>query len=326
MRRGLGDQVARGARDLGDDGAVLLQQAVEQAALADVGAADDGERESLRAPGCRRRKLAASVRDAASIGREPAQDLRGGRDADVVFGEIDAGFEQRDQLQQLLLERRDAAGDGALHLLRGDARLVERGGVDQVADGLGLRQVDAAVEEGAQGELAGLGEARAGFAARARRRAAARPASRGRRSRRRLRRCRSAGCSKKVTTTWSTVWPSRVEQLARVRAPGMPVGDAGSEDALGDGARVAAGEAHDAEAAAARRSGDGDDGVVRVASGVTARTRPPRSRPPRRRPPPRRRSPRAAAVAVIAGADRRYGAARRVGCGGGSGRLAMPAG
>ena len=35
-------------------------------------------------------------------------------------------------------------------LLRRDARLVERGGVDQVADGLGLRQIDAAVEEGAQ--------------------------------------------------------------------------------------------------------------------------------------------------------------------------------
>ncbi len=96
-------------------------------------------------------------------GLEPAQDLGGRRHADIVFGEIDAGFEQRDQFQQLLLERRDAARDGAVHLLRGDARLIERGGFDQVAHGFGLRQIDAAVEESAQGELAGLGQARAGL-------------------------------------------------------------------------------------------------------------------------------------------------------------------
>ena len=41
-------QVARGAGDLGDDGAVLLEQAVEQAALADIGTADDGQREASR--------------------------------------------------------------------------------------------------------------------------------------------------------------------------------------------------------------------------------------------------------------------------------------
>ena len=51
--RGLGDQVARGAGDVGDDGAVLFQQAIEQAALADVRPADDRQREALRAPGRR---------------------------------------------------------------------------------------------------------------------------------------------------------------------------------------------------------------------------------------------------------------------------------
>ncbi len=108
-------------------------------------------------------------------GLEAAQDLVGGRHADVVFGEIDAGFEQRDQLQQLLLERGDAARNRAARLLRGDARLVERGGFDQVAHGFGLRQVDAAVEKGAQREFAGLGQARAGFQRRAPRRGAGPP-------------------------------------------------------------------------------------------------------------------------------------------------------
>ena len=95
------------------------------------------------------------------IGIEAAQDLGGGRDADVVFGEIDAGFEQRDEFQQLRLDGREAARDRALRLLRGDARLVERGGFDQIADGFGLGEIDAAVEESAQREFARFGEARA---------------------------------------------------------------------------------------------------------------------------------------------------------------------
>ena len=116
---------------------------------------------------CRMRKLAASSRTLRAIGVQAAQDLCGGRHADIVFGEIDAGFEQRDQLEQLLLDRGDAARDRAADLLRGHARLVERGGFDQVAHGFGLRQIDAAVEKSAQGELAGLGQTRAGLRGRA---------------------------------------------------------------------------------------------------------------------------------------------------------------
>ena len=44
----------------------------------------------------------------------------------------------------------------------GDLRLVERLRVDEIADRFGLGEIDAAVEEGAHGELAGLGEARSG--------------------------------------------------------------------------------------------------------------------------------------------------------------------
>jgi hypothetical protein len=36
------------------------------------------------------------VNDAIENGMDAAQDFRGGSDADVVFGEIDAGFEERD--------------------------------------------------------------------------------------------------------------------------------------------------------------------------------------------------------------------------------------
>jgi len=70
--------------------------------------------------------------------REPPQDLPGGGHADIVLGEIDAGFEQRDQLQELFLERREAAREGPFHLARGHTRLVQRGGFNQVAHGFGL--------------------------------------------------------------------------------------------------------------------------------------------------------------------------------------------
>jgi len=42
-------------------------------------------------------------------------------------------------------------------LLGGDAGLVEGGSFDKVADGFGAGKVDAAVEEGPEGELARLG-------------------------------------------------------------------------------------------------------------------------------------------------------------------------
>ena len=49
-------------------------------------------------------------------------------------------------------------GESALRLSGGDAGLIERGGLDQVADGFGLGKVDAAVEKGPEGEFAGFGE------------------------------------------------------------------------------------------------------------------------------------------------------------------------
>src|SRR6185369_8977773 len=87
----------------------------------------------------------------------------GGRShADIIFGEVDAGLEERDEFQELFFERGDAAGNRAAGLLGGDARLVKSGSVDEVADGFRLGEIEAAVEECPQGELAGFGEAGAG--------------------------------------------------------------------------------------------------------------------------------------------------------------------
>jgi len=44
--------------------------------------------------------------------------------------------------------------------LGGNLRLVEGLGIDEIANGLGLSEIDAAIEEGAHSELSGFGEAR----------------------------------------------------------------------------------------------------------------------------------------------------------------------
>ncbi len=86
---------------------------------------------------------------------------RVGNDRDVVFGEVDAGFHDGDQVNQFLLDGLQPLRQRAFELARRDLRLVERLRIDEVAHGFGLGEVDASVEEGAHGELAGLGEARA---------------------------------------------------------------------------------------------------------------------------------------------------------------------
>jgi hypothetical protein len=158
---GFGDQVPRGAGEGRDDGAVLLEKAVEEAAFAGVGAAYDGEREA----GADEIAVDEAAGEGTGLfedGVDAAQDLGGGGDADVVLGEVDAGFKQRDEFEEFGLDGGEAAGDGALCLAGGYAGLVERGGVDEVADGFGLGKVDASVDEGAEGEFAGFGETRSG--------------------------------------------------------------------------------------------------------------------------------------------------------------------
>ena len=68
-------------------------------------------------------------------------DFDGGEEVDVVFGEVDAGFECGDEGYKLLFYWGYLAGEGAAELLGGDAGLVEGGGFDEVVDGFGLGEV-----------------------------------------------------------------------------------------------------------------------------------------------------------------------------------------
>jgi carbonic anhydrase len=59
-----------------------------------------------------------------------------------------------------LFDRLQAFGQRAFELLRGDFCLVERLGVDEIANSFGLGEIDASIQEGSHGKFAWLGEPR----------------------------------------------------------------------------------------------------------------------------------------------------------------------
>ena len=80
-----------------------------------------------------------------------------GHDGNVVFREVDARLQQRNQLNQFLLNRLQALGKSSVKLLRRNFRLIQSLRVDKVADRFGLREVNASPEKGSHGELARFG-------------------------------------------------------------------------------------------------------------------------------------------------------------------------
>jgi len=182
-------------------------------------------------------------------------------DVDVVFAEVDAGFEKGDEFDEGLLERSNAAAECTAHLAGGLTGLGECLGFDEVANGLGLGEVELAGEEGALGEFAGVGEASA----------------------------EGKGATKeKVEDDRRAVGGDFNEVVAGVGVGGGVEGDDGfikllagfgfiedrgeagagvfqglaeADELGGDGSGVGAAEANDTDAAAAGWRGDGGDGV-----------------------------------------------------------------
>ena len=110
------------------------------------------------------RPRAKEASSAASGGRhlvDATRDLRLRRHVQVVFGKVDASFEQRDELHERLLCRSHAPAKRTTHLARGLARLRKRLRIDEVANRFGLRQVEPPGKKRALGKLSRLGQTRA---------------------------------------------------------------------------------------------------------------------------------------------------------------------
>jgi hypothetical protein len=156
------DGVAGGAGGGADDGALEAEQAIEQAAFADVGLADDDGAGAVAEDAA----LLGGVEEAAGAGDEVGEAcLKGGAGVwgDVFFGEVDVGLDVGEDVDERSAEGVGFLADGAGELLVGGAEGESALGVDEVHDGLGLGEVDFAVEEGALGELAGFSGAGSGL-------------------------------------------------------------------------------------------------------------------------------------------------------------------
>jgi len=259
------DEVAGCAWSCSDDGSVALDEAVEKRRLTDVWTTDQGKGEAIADDAAIGESLLQSLERGLN-GGDLGCDLVVWDEIDVVFGEVDASFQCGDEDYKLLFYWGYLAGERTAQLLRGDAGLVEGGGFYKVVDSFGLGEVEAAGEESPLGEFAWFGEAGTDG---------------------------NALAEEVIEEDWRAVGGDLDDVLRGVGVGGLEPGDysfverlgsgipsgikdlgeagvtgservAEFEEGLCDGAGGWAGEAHDADAAATGRGGDGDDGVFSV--------------------------------------------------------------
>ena len=156
------DGVAGGSGGGADDGAFEAEEAVEEAAFADVGFANDDGAGAVSEDAA----LFRGIEQGAGAGEELIEaGLEGGAGVggDVFLGEVDVGFDVGEDVDKRGAEGFGFATDGTGELFVGGADGEGALGVDEVHDGLGLGEVHFAVKEGALGEFAGFGRAGTGL-------------------------------------------------------------------------------------------------------------------------------------------------------------------
>jgi hypothetical protein len=104
------------------------------------------------------------------------------QEVNLFLGEVERGLDQHAQVHQRVAQGVDFPRELARQRPAGTARRRLGAGVDQVGNGLGLRQVDLVVEKGALGELAGPRQPQTGQPWLARARVGSAPAARQRAS------------------------------------------------------------------------------------------------------------------------------------------------
>ena len=153
---GLLHRVPRGAGDVGDDGPVIARQGIEQRRLSGIGQAHDSSADAVF-------QHPAPLGGVQQGGEGVGGDLQRGSDLlrlnvlDVLVGVIHHGVKPGGDVDEGLLHRLQAAAEAAVQLGRGVFRGGGGLGIDEIDDGLRLRQIHFAVEKGPLGEFTGLG-------------------------------------------------------------------------------------------------------------------------------------------------------------------------
>ena len=150
-------EVARGARQVGDDGALLAAEGIEQAAFAHIGPADNRHPQAI----------------AQQLGLLPVEHqliqrllnvFQGGADrcsieAGEVFFEVHACFELAELIEQLVAQCIDALLQSAIQSGHRQLSGSAAPGAHQFADGFGAGEIKASIEKRPLAEFPGQGAA-----------------------------------------------------------------------------------------------------------------------------------------------------------------------
>lgn len=152
--------IARGARDGTDNGMSCSRERVEKAAFAGIGGPnekDDGNfpLQSAMAQGIFERM------ELVFRPRESSDQLFGGDERDVLFNEVQARFNIREQVKEVGAQFGDRAGNAAGALVDGGMQIGEVVRFDQPEDAFRLGEIKTSGEKGTEGELAWAGKPRA---------------------------------------------------------------------------------------------------------------------------------------------------------------------
>ena len=153
------DHVPRGARFVIHQSARLVQQRIEEGALAGVGRADEDHLHALAQQASRTGVGEQGFRPRQGFVQD-GQALAGRGLRCIVLAEFETALQLGEQRQQGRLEIGHVTLEGAAELAQGalGGEAVLRG--DQVRHGLGLVEAQAPVQKGASRELAGAGRPR----------------------------------------------------------------------------------------------------------------------------------------------------------------------
>ena len=154
------DDVARRARHVGDDGSFCFQKTVEQTRLSGVRRAGDGRHDAVphhtAAFGLGQHIVQTPLHVPNSAGNIGHLYF-----FQVFFGIIDSHFQPRNEISQMKPHIAYNPGQAAFELADGAGQALGALGLNDVHDGLGLSQVEAAVDKGPLGKFAGIGQPRA---------------------------------------------------------------------------------------------------------------------------------------------------------------------
>ncbi len=156
------DHVPRGARVRRHDRHLAPRQRIHQRGFADIRRTGDRDHQSLAQPlatSLRRQHILDLAQQHFDL-RPRRRDQFGGHVA--FIGKIDAGFDQRGGLDDLIAPGARAVAKQSLQLAQCLAALPVGVGVDQIVEAFGLGQVELAILERTPGKLARLRRAQIG--------------------------------------------------------------------------------------------------------------------------------------------------------------------